>query len=174
MKAVKRDSHASPGRSQRYYSRLTVPELLAEIRECVGNVSLSRNQTSRKIRDTLLPALLELRKKTYRKKPGFYESLAAIGFSPATVRQWFHRSHAADEIVGLIEPEPDEPETRLPGRDRKSSEELLLEHCDRMAAAVLKNQIIYAKKLATEFVRIRDEHPLDPGGVGFRIEDIIG
>lgn len=166
------------GRTQAFYTGLSVPELLAEIRECVGSVGISRSQTNREIRDRLLPALLELRKKTYRRKPGFYESLEEIGLNADTVRQWFCRSHAAGEIVTMIESESDNEQddqpTPLPGRDRKSSEELLLEHCDRMAAAILKEHIIHAKKLATEFVRIRDEQPLDPGGVGFRIEDIIG
>jgi hypothetical protein len=86
------------GRSQTYYLALTVPELLDEIKECVSGVSFSRNQTNREIRDRLLPALLELKKKTYRRKPGFYESLAAIGLNADTVRQWFHRSNAAGEI----------------------------------------------------------------------------
>src|ERR1022692_3421605 len=85
--------------SQTRYATLTVPELLDEIKECVSGVSFSRNQTNREIRDRLLPALLELKKKTYRRKPGFYESLAAIGLNGDTVRQWFHRSHAAGEIA---------------------------------------------------------------------------
>jgi DNA-binding NarL/FixJ family response regulator len=85
---------------------LTVAELLSEIRECVGGVSFSHNQTNREIRDRLLPPLLELKKKTYHKKPGFYDCLARIGLSGQTVRQWFRRSHAAGEVASADESEP--------------------------------------------------------------------
>lgn len=165
------------GRSQTYYAALTVPELLDEIKECVSAVSFSRNQTNREIRDRLLPALLELKKKTYRRKPGFYESLAAIGLKADTVRQWFHRSNAAGEIAELMtEPERDEPETPLPERDRKSPEDLLLEHCDRMAAAILQGKVAYAKRLATEYERIREDwdglRPSRGAGIGISVEDL--
>ncbi|MGA9883939.1 MAG: hypothetical protein WBQ34_09495 [Candidatus Acidiferrales bacterium] len=161
-----------PGRSETYYSGLTDSALLQEIRDAIGSVDLFRVGMQRELRERMLPALLELKKRTFRKRPNYYESLALIGLNGDRVRQWFYRSHSADEAIGLIE-EPDGDPPQLPGRDGKSPSELLLQHCDRMAEAVLKNQIVYAKKLATEFVRVRDERSLDPGrGAGIRIEDI--
>jgi hypothetical protein len=172
--------------SQTRYATLTVPELLDEIKKCISGVGFSRNQTNREIRDRLLPALLELKKKTYRRKPSFYESLAAIGLNPDTVRQWFHRSHAAGEIAELIEhetrdedkadePDGDESETKLPGRDHKSPQDLLLLHCDRMAAAILEGKVVYAKRLATEYRRIRGDRDESTGsGIGgIAIEDLL-
>jgi hypothetical protein len=132
-----------------FYAALTVPELLDVIKKSIGSVGISRSQTNREIRDRLLPALVELRNRTYRKTPGFYESLQQIGLNADTVRQWFHRSNAANEIELMIEPEQKveseqdgEQESHLPGRDRHSPEQLLLQHCDRMSAAILEDKII--------------------------------
>jgi hypothetical protein len=144
------------GRNQAYYKGLSVDELLKEIHQCIGSVSFSRNQMSREMRERLLPALLELKKRTYRKKPGFYESLAKIGLNADTVRQWFYRSHTADEAIGLLE--ENEPQTAVKKREEEQSpEELLLEHADRMARAVLDDEITYAKKLATQYLEARNE-----------------
>jgi hypothetical protein len=141
---------------------LTVPELLDEIKECVSGGGFSRNQTNREIRDRLLPALLELKKKTYCRKPGFYESLAAIGLNADTVRQWFHRSHAAGEIAELMmEPKRDEPETPLPERDRKSPKDLLLEHCAKLRTGCgVRDRETEAARLE----RVVDQRRINRGG----------
>lgn len=146
------------GRNQAYYKALSVDELLEEIQQCIGSVSFSRNQMSREMRERLLPALLELKKRTYRKKPGFYESLEKIGLNADTVRQWFYRSHTADEAIDLIEEDEPEPQKQQ-RRDEQSTEELLLAHADRMAKAALadKDAGTYVKKLATEYLEIRNE-----------------
>lgn len=143
------------GRNQAYYKELSVDELLEEIRQCIGSVSFSRNQMSREMRERLLPALLELKKRTYRKKPGFYESLEKIGLNADTVRQWFYRSHTADEAIDLIEKNMPEPPARN-RNDEQSSEELLLEQADRMAKAILEDKIAHAKKLATQYIDSRE------------------
>jgi hypothetical protein len=142
-------------RTQNYYTSLSVSELLEEIKEGIGSVDFSRNQMQRELRQRLLPALLELKKRTFRKHPNYYESLKTIGLNPDTVRQWFYRSNTADEVIGLLE-----EETRRPqgvGPDSIDTEALLLEHADRMATAVLDGKISNAKKLATEYVEARNE-----------------
>jgi site-specific DNA-adenine methylase len=142
-------------RTQTYYTKLSVPKLLAEIKLCMGSMSFSRNQMNREMRERLLPALLELKKRTYRKKPGFYDSLEKIGLNADTVRQWFHRGYTADEAIKKLEEEKTQsPPTK---RDERSPEELLLEHADRMAKAVLERKFTYAQKLATQYVETRNE-----------------
>jgi hypothetical protein len=143
-------------RTQIYYTRLSVAELLEEIRKCIGSVSFSRNQMQREMRQRLLPALLELKKRTYRKNPGFYETLAKIGLNADTVRQWFYRSHTADEAIDLLE-EAQPPVRQHGDRDSVDTEALLLKHADRIAKAILEDRISFAKKLATEYVEARKE-----------------
>lgn len=146
-------------RTQTFYLGLSEAELLEEIKECIGSVSFSRNQMNREMRERLLPALLELKKRTYRKKPGFYESLAKIGLNADTVRQWFYRSNTADEAIDLLEEEQDQPPAKQGGyEDSVDTEALLLEHADRMAKAVLEDKFIYAKKLATQYIETRNEN----------------
>jgi len=127
------------------YRSLSDPQLLDEIRQCVGNVGFSREQMTREMRKRLLPALLELRKRTYRRKPGFYETLANIGLNAATVRQWFYRSNTGDEIIGMLE----EVRPKNSGGKRESDnvEELLLAHGLTLAVAVLRNQSTHSRKL---------------------------
>lgn len=111
---------------------------------------------NREMRERLLPALVELRKRTYRKKPGFYVSLAKIGLNADTVRQWFYRSNTADEAVELLEETPPES-VRREHSDGQSPEELLLEHADRMAKAILAGKLTHAKKLASQYLETRNE-----------------
>lgn len=151
--------HVSPvpqDREQKYYKCLSDSELLEEIKECIESVDFSRNEMQREMRQRLLPVLVELKKRTYRKNPGFYETLAKIGLNADTVRQWFYRSNTADEAIDLVEEnEPDPP--RAGRRGKESAEELLLEHADRMAKAVLESKFAFAKKLATQYVETRNE-----------------
>jgi N6-adenosine-specific RNA methylase IME4 len=95
-----------------YYKSLSVEALLKEIQECMGSITYHRNQINREMRERLLLALEELRKRTYRKKPGFYDSLAKIGLNADTVRQWFYRSNTADEAIGVLEETPPESARR--------------------------------------------------------------
>jgi hypothetical protein len=111
----------------------------------------------REMRERLLPALLELKKRTYRKTPGFYETLAKIGLNADTVRQWFYRSNTADEVIDLFEEENQPSVKQRGGRDSVDTEALLLEHADRMAKAVLTDKFANAKKLATQYVEARKE-----------------
>lgn len=143
-------------RNDAYYKSLSVEGLLREIQECIGSITYHRNQMNREMRERLIPALLELRKRTYRKKPGFYESLARIGLNADTVRQWFYRSNTADEAIGLLEETPPES-ARQEQRDGQSPEEVLLEHADRMAKAILAGKFIHAKKLASQYLETRNE-----------------
>ncbi len=144
-------------RTQTYYLGLSESELLKEIKECIGSVSFSRNQMNREMRQRLLPALLELKKRTYRKKPGFYETLAKLGLNADTVRQWFYRSNTADEAIGLLEEETQPPVKQGGYEDSVDTEALLLEHADRMAKAILEDKFTHAKKLATQYIETRNE-----------------
>ncbi|MGA8871415.1 MAG: DNA adenine methylase [Candidatus Acidiferrales bacterium] len=114
-------------RTQTYYPGLSESELLKEIKECIGAVGFSRNQMNREVRERLFPALLELKKRTCRKKPGFYETLATIGLNADTVRQWFYRSNTADEAIDLLEENKPQPPPRN-REDEQSTVELLLAH----------------------------------------------
>ena len=141
-----------------FYSDLAPEELLGEIRKCAAAITAARNQMNKEMRTRLLPALLELRKRTYRKHPGYYETLAAIGLPADTVRQWFYRSHTADEVIELVEEEttPSTFEGRG-GTPPPDVETELLRHADKIAKAVLDNKITFAKRLATEYLRVREE-----------------
>lgn len=143
-------------RTQTHYVGLSESELLKEIKECIGTVSFSRNQMNREMRQRLLPALLELKKRTYRKKPGFYATLAKIGLNADTVRQWFYRSYTADEAIRELEEEQEKTQSPPRKRDEQSPEELLLEHADRMAKAVLEGKFTYARRLATQYIESRE------------------
>jgi len=144
------------GRNDTYYRSLSVEGLLKEIQDCIGSITYHRNQMNREMRERLLPALVELRKRTYRKKPGFYDSLAKIGLNADTVRQWFYRSNTADEAIGLLEETLPESAKREHS-DGHSPDEVLLEHADRMAKAILAGKFIHAKKLAAQYLETRNE-----------------
>lgn len=140
------------------YAQMSTEKLLREIRECAAAITAARNSMNAEMRKRLLPALLQLKKRTYRKKPGFYATLASMGFNADTVRQWFYRSHTADEVIELIEEEPEPAAEEREGGRPTDAKSLLLEHADKMAKALLENKITYAKRLATEYVRVRDEN----------------
>lgn len=142
-------------RTQTYYTKLSVPKLLEEIKECMGSMDYGRNQMSKEMRLRLLPALRELKKRTYRKKPGYYDCLKKIGLNGDLVRQWFYRGHTANEAIGLIDELVPEP-IRKP-EFGGSPDDLLLQHADRMAKAILEEKFIHAKKLATLYIETRNE-----------------
>jgi site-specific DNA-adenine methylase len=146
-------------RTQTHYTKLSVPALLEEIKDCMGSVDYSRSQMNKEMRDRLLPALLELKKRTYRKKPGYYDCLKKIGLNGDLVRQWFYRSYTADEAIDLIEENKPEPPAENQ-EDEQSMVELLLEHAHRMAQAALadKNAGPYVKKLATQYIETWSEN----------------
>ncbi len=143
-------------RTDVYYQTLPMEALLEEIKKGLATVTFHRVQMQKELRMRLLPALLELRERTYRKKPGFYETLKKMGLNGDLVRQWFYRSRTADEIIDLVEEQKPEPKL---GREQGvlDEEAVLLEQADRMAQAVLDGKITYAKRLATEYVRVRNE-----------------
>jgi hypothetical protein len=144
-------------RTDVYYQTLPLEGLLQEIKKGIDGVTFHRNQIQKELRMRLLPALLELKKRTYRKNPGFYETLKMIGLNGDLVRQWFYRARTADEIIDLIEEEKPEPKLDRDDHGALDAEALLLEHADRMAQAVLDGKITYAKRLATDYVRVRNE-----------------
>jgi 16S rRNA G966 N2-methylase RsmD len=145
-------------RTDVYYRKLPLESLLAEIKKGVELVSFHRVQMQREMRVRLLPALIELKKRTLRKKPGYYETLKKMGFNADTVRQWFYRSNTAEEIIDLVEEKAPEQKPKEYERDGAlDAEALLLQHADNMAQAVLDGKITYAKRLATEYVKVRNE-----------------
>jgi hypothetical protein len=158
-------------RTDLYYIGLPEEELLREIKQGIEHITASRNQMNKEMRKRLLPAFIELKKRTFRKHPGYYEILAAMGLKGATVRQWFHRSHTADEVIGLTEEEEEktQPEPRKGEEERSlDTEGLLLDHADKLARAILEDKIPYAKKLATQYVETRNER-LIADVSGFRV-----
>ena len=137
------------------YRSLSDPQLVDEIKQCIGNVNFSRAQMNREMRERLLPALLELRNRTRRRKPGYYETLVKIGLKPNTVCQWFYRSNTANEVIDMLE---EARPKKMPGRrESDTTEELLLAHATNLAHAVLRNQSIYSRKLATQFLEAVQE-----------------
>lgn len=140
-------------RSDVYYSGLSTDDLLSQIKECAASITASRNLMQREMRKRLLPALQELKKRTYRKKPGYYDLLRAINLDPSTVRSWFYRSHTADEVIEMLEPEEKEPE--WDDDDRKSAAELLLLRADRIASANLRGKHDLATRLSAEYAKAR-------------------
>lgn len=87
------------------YRLVSDEELEHEIKASAAAITAHRVQMNKEMRERLLPALLELKERTYRKTPGFYETLEKMGLNPDTVRQWFYRSNTADEIIAVLEDE---------------------------------------------------------------------
>jgi hypothetical protein len=128
----------------------------------------SRLQMNAEMRKRLLPALLVLRNRTYRKHPGFYERLRSIGLNGDTVRQWFYRSYTADEVIDLVEEK--HPESKGGDRDQENDEESrgetetketddftrrCLLQADKVVAALLRDKITLAKRLGREYAESR-------------------
>jgi len=149
-----------PDRKDTYYCGLQLDALLDEIKQCAIAITAARNQMSAEMRMRLLPALLALKKRTYRKHPGFYDTLRAINLNPDTVRQWFYRGRTADEIIEVMEEEPTKPVVVRKGPRRESGDvrDLYIDHLEKVVKAVLANKITLAKRLATEYLRVREEN----------------
>jgi hypothetical protein len=146
-------------RQDKFYVGLQWNELLGEIKECAKAITSARGQISAEMRKRLLPALLELKKRTFRKHPGYYETLRAINLNPGTVRQWFYRGRTGDEIVALIGEEPKRRVIRTNRVEPKPIDprDLYIEHLDRVVDALLADKIVLAKRLATEYLKVRQE-----------------
>jgi hypothetical protein len=152
-------------RQNTFYSELQWNELLCEIKQCIAAITASRNQMSMEMRKRLLPALQELKKRTFRKDPNFYETLRQMGLNPDTVRQWFYRGRIADEVIELLEEESTAPslDERTQEDDEPSLSPDLLRLADDLAVAVLSGQPELAKQLATAYATARR---LDVGVTG--------
>lgn len=149
-------------RPDTYYADLSLEELRREIKEGMTVISGSRLQMNAEMRNRLLPALLALRKLTYRKRPGYYEMLRSIGLNGDTVRQWFYRSSPADEVIDLAEEKRPEP-VRHRGRPEPKPEtepqdirDIYIQHLDKIVDALQRDKIALAKRLATEYLRVRE------------------
>jgi len=143
------------------YRRLTIPEVLKELRLVADKIEKNKLEVSAEERQRLLPLLIILKKLTKRKKPGYHESLASIGLNASTVRSWFYRGHHTDEIIAMLEPEPEaEPKTE-PDHDDEvperplSAEAECLQQADKLAAATLRGNVKRARHLALEYSRAR-------------------
>jgi hypothetical protein len=158
-------------RKKSYYTNLSVPEIMEEIKECIGSTSFSRNEMQKEMRLRLLPALVELKKRTFRKTPGFYESLALIGLNPDTVRQWFYRSKTADDAIELLEEEKLEPPAKQRQHGRVTENMLLIG--DGMAFALRDGKISHAKKLAAQWIEARGVSPSLPREEATRIPEFV-
>jgi hypothetical protein len=151
-------------RPDTYYADLPLEKLLAEIKEGAAVITSSRLQMNAEMRKRLLPALLALRKRTYRKHPGFYETLASIGLNADTVRQWFYRSYTADEVIDLVEEKQSEPvgeeendDSRGGNADEDAADltQRFLMQADKIVSALLRDKITLAKRLAREYAESR-------------------
>jgi hypothetical protein len=158
-------------RKTSYYTSLSIEELLGEIKTCIGSVSFSRNEMQKEMRLRLLPILLELKKRTFRKHPGFYESLALIGLNGDTVRQWFYRSKPADDAIELLEEEKPEQPTKQ-RQDGRVTENMLLIG-DGMAFALRDGKISQAKKLAEQWIEARSVSRSFPREEATRIPEFV-
>lgn len=151
-------------RPDTYYADLPLEKLIAEIKDGIGVITGSRLQMNAEMRKRLLPALLALRKRTYRQRPGFYETLRSIGLNADTVRQWFYRSYTADQVIDLVEEK--HPVSKGGNRNQENDEESrggngdedaadltqrFLLQADRAIAALLRDNITLAKRLGREY-----------------------
>lgn len=129
------------------YPSLTIPEVLKELRAVADKIEKNKLDVSAEERQRLLPLLIILKKLTKRRKPGYHESLASIGLNANTVRSWFYRGHHTDEIIAMLEPEPEATKKTGPEDDHESPDPLLsaeeecFQHADKLAAAIFRAKI---------------------------------
>jgi len=144
------------GRAEPFYAELPLPELLKEIKAGFDSVCFHRNRMNKEMRDRLLPALKELKKRTYRKSPGYYQILREMGLVPDTVRSWFYEGPGEKLIEAVQEPQQ-EPEQDVAGETQgaRTGKAMLLTMADKLARAVKENKLTYAKKLATQWIEAR-------------------
>ncbi len=141
------------------YRALSTDDLLKEIAEAVEKIEENQLNTSAEIRRRLMPALIALRARLKRKKPGYYETLEKMGLNPSRVRSWFYRGHHGEETIQMLERESDSPARakRRNGSEHELTDEKddLLQHADRMAAALLRGKVDFARRLASEYANVR-------------------
>lgn len=141
------------------FKALSTDELLKEIADAAKAIEENQVKTSAAIRRRLLPALIVLKARLKRKKPGFYETLEKMGLNPSTVRCWFYRGHHAEEMIQLLEKESDSsPSTKQrngAANELMDEKDDLLQHADRMAAAILRGKVEFARRLASEYANVR-------------------
>jgi len=142
-------------KSAKIYENMSMVELCREIKLAVMEVEENQIKTVAEIRERLLPVLIALRKKTKRKKPGYYETLMSMGLNPNRVRSWFYRSHCAKEAIRLLE-KPGTTKAVTSTHELTTIEEELLHQADFMAAAVLKGNYKHARHLAAEYTKVRN------------------
>jgi hypothetical protein len=146
----------------RYYRSLTDEELLDALRQAASNLHSASMRLSEEVRLHLLPALLVLRERYMQPgrrqpipgKPTYYQVLHSLGLKPDTVRKWFKRTAAADDVLELL----GSPRRKRSARPRQigESDQILLAAADRMAAAVLSGNIAGATRLAREYWEARN------------------
>jgi hypothetical protein len=142
------------------YKGLTMPEVLKELRAVADKIETNRREVSAAERQRVLPLLIILKRLTKRKS-GYHKALASIGLNASTVRSWFHRGFHTDEIIAMLEPEPEAKRKTEPAADDDppepplSAAEECLQHADKLAAATLRGDVERARHLAAEYARAR-------------------
>lgn len=139
----------------------TVPKVLKELRAVADKIEKNKLEVSAEERQRLLPLLIILKKLTKRKKPGYHAALDSIGLNASTVRSWFYRGFHTDEIIAMLEPEPEAKLQSEPDDDDEPPERPLsaadecFQHADKLAAATLRGDVKRARHLAAEYARAR-------------------
>lgn len=147
----------------RYYRSLNDDELLKAIRLSMGTVQGGSVRMTQELREPLLPALLELRRRYMQPgrrkpipgRPTYYQVLASLNLNPDTVRKWFKPTVSAHAVLELL----GEPRTRKrPSHPpvEESAARQLLKAADKMAAALLDGNIKEATRLAREYCEARE------------------
>jgi hypothetical protein len=139
----------------------TVPKVLKELRAVADKIEKNKLDVSAEERQRLLPLLIILKKLTKRRKPGYHAALDSIGLNASTVRSWFYRGFHTDEIIAMLEPEPEAKLQSEPDDDDEPPERPLsaadecFQHADKLAAATLRGDVKRARHLAAEYARAR-------------------
>jgi hypothetical protein len=115
---------ATPPRDT-YYKSLTTHQVLVEIAAVIKKQDAARRDTIAELRRKLLPVLVKLGKRL-RPKKQFYKALHERGLNASTVRSCFHRSRCADDLIDMLDPEPDRPSPKT--ERRKKPEDWRLGH----------------------------------------------
>lgn len=144
----------------------TVPKVLKELRAVADKIEKNKLEVSAEERQRLLPLLIILKKLTKRRKPGYHAALESIGLNASTVRSWFYRGYHSDEIIAMLEPEPEpvrvrrnekQNESRGGNADEDAADltERFLMQADKIVTALLRDQIRLAKRLGREYAESR-------------------
>ena len=146
-------------RDPKEYPNLTIEKVLEEIRAVVGKIEGHRLRISAEERKRLLPLLTILRKLTKRKKPGFHKLLDSIGLNASTVRSWFYRGVPTDQIIEMLEPEP-EPDSG--GNPAPTEPAVVVEPDINVIAAELVRDIESGARKEKLKAVVRDRNRLNP------------